>query len=157
MSTLPPARRIITGELAPSLLVFPTHSEAGHDEDGNAIFMSDETLRPTDPRKSDGTLADGKFAGFVNIHRSQGMPAINQGSIRDCYGKAMSLTKPDCVTCRIVDFPPLHKSGIDVEVDSLMHRTLSLDYGVVLKGTIQCVLDNGVEKTINEGDVVVQR
>jgi quercetin dioxygenase-like cupin family protein len=38
-----------------------------------------------------------------------------------------------------------------------MHRTLSLDYAVVLSGEIVLKLDGGREKTIKAGEVVVQR
>lgn len=38
-----------------------------------------------------------------------------------------------------------------------MHRTVSLDFGVVLKGEVVCALDHEVEKVCKEGDVVVQR
>lgn len=38
-----------------------------------------------------------------------------------------------------------------------MHRTISVDYGVVLKGEIELVLDDGVKTLMKEGDVVVQR
>ena len=38
-----------------------------------------------------------------------------------------------------------------------MHRTLSTDYGVVLKGKIVLVMDSGEERVCAEGDVVVQR
>lgn len=38
-----------------------------------------------------------------------------------------------------------------------MHRTLSLDYAVVLSGEIVCVLDGGEEKTIAQGELIMQR
>lgn len=38
-----------------------------------------------------------------------------------------------------------------------MHRTLSLDYAVVLSGEIVCVLDGGEEKTIGQGEIIIQR
>jgi quercetin dioxygenase-like cupin family protein len=38
-----------------------------------------------------------------------------------------------------------------------MHRTLSLDYSVVLSGEIVLRLDGGEEKTIRAGEVIVQR
>ena len=50
---------------------------------------------------------------------------------------------------RVVDFPP-HSSG-------LLHRTLSQDYVVVLKGTIALTLDDGSKTLVKEGGVVVQR
>ena len=37
-----------------------------------------------------------------------------------------------------------------------MHRTATLDYDVVLEGTVGLELDNGVEVTLKPGDVVVQ-
>ncbi len=38
-----------------------------------------------------------------------------------------------------------------------MHRTLSIDYGVVLAGTLDMILDRGVKVRLNPGDVLVQR
>lgn len=38
-----------------------------------------------------------------------------------------------------------------------MHRTISLDFGVVLEGTMECVLDSGEAKTFHRGDLCVQR
>jgi len=40
---------------------------------------------------------------------------------------------------------------------SPMHRTESLDYGVILSGEAYMVLDDGCEVTLGPGDVVVQR
>ncbi|HEV8297563.1 MAG TPA: cupin domain-containing protein [Acidimicrobiales bacterium] len=37
-----------------------------------------------------------------------------------------------------------------------MHRTPTIDYDVVLEGTVGLELDNGVETTLGPGDVVVQ-
>lgn len=38
-----------------------------------------------------------------------------------------------------------------------MHRTLSLDYGVVLNGSVTLITDGGEEKTLKEHDVIVMR
>lgn len=67
----------------------------------------------------------------------------------------IDLSEPSGVTCRIVDFP-------SVPVDAppgvnFMHRTISLDFGVVLSGKIWCILDSGEEKEVGPGEVVVQR
>jgi hypothetical protein len=40
---------------------------------------------------------------------------------------------------------------------SPMHLTISLDYGILLKGEVSLVLDDGSETALNEGDLVVQR
>ncbi len=37
-----------------------------------------------------------------------------------------------------------------------MHRTATLDYAVVLDGTVGLELDDGVEVTLRPGDIVVQ-
>ena len=37
-----------------------------------------------------------------------------------------------------------------------MHRTATLDYDVVLEGTIGLELDNGIEVMLHAGDIVVQ-
>lgn len=38
-----------------------------------------------------------------------------------------------------------------------MHRTETIDYGVVLEGEVWLVLDDGSETRLGAGDVVVQR
>jgi quercetin dioxygenase-like cupin family protein len=40
---------------------------------------------------------------------------------------------------------------------SPMHRTVSLDYGVVLEGEVELVLDSGEVRLLKRGDVAVQR
>ncbi|KAF7908381.1 uncharacterized protein EAF01_004136 [Botrytis porri] len=50
---------------------------------------------------------------------------------------------------RFVDFAPGYTCP--------MHKTVSLDYGVVLEGTIELVLDSGEKKIMQRGDVCVQR
>lgn len=42
-------------------------------------------------------------------------------------------------------------------VISPMHRTVSLDYGIVLIGEVELVLDSGETRVMKVGDVCVQR
>ncbi|EHK20643.1 uncharacterized protein TRIVIDRAFT_153987 [Trichoderma virens Gv29-8] len=51
--------------------------------------------------------------------------------------------------CTIVEVP----YGNDIA----MHRTVSLDYGVIIDGTTELVLDSGEKKTLKKGDVFIQR
>lgn len=51
--------------------------------------------------------------------------------------------------CRIVDFAP--------HSESPMHRTVSLDYGVVLEGEVELSLDSGERRILKRGDVAIQR
>jgi quercetin dioxygenase-like cupin family protein len=50
---------------------------------------------------------------------------------------------------RHVDFVPGETSA--------MHRTVSLDYGVVLEGEMEAILDSGETRMLKRGDVCVQR
>jgi quercetin dioxygenase-like cupin family protein len=50
---------------------------------------------------------------------------------------------------RYVDFPPMSKGAI--------HRTITLDYVVVLEGTIVLTLDDMSRTTMRKGDVCVQQ
>jgi quercetin dioxygenase-like cupin family protein len=51
--------------------------------------------------------------------------------------------------CRVVDIGP--------GVMSAMHRTVSLDYGVVLEGEVELILDSGETRRMQKGDIAVQR
>jgi quercetin dioxygenase-like cupin family protein len=59
------------------------------------------------------------------------------------------LTVSNGSVLRHVDIPP----GVSCK----MHRTVSLDYGILLEGEIECVLDSGETRQLRRGDVVVQR
>ncbi len=63
--------------------------------------------------------------------------------------KTLGLVNPNGTVARIVDFGPGTKE--------LMHRTKSLDYGIVLEGEIEMVLDEGCTRRMGRGDVAVQR
>ncbi|KIW14286.1 hypothetical protein PV08_07068 [Exophiala spinifera] len=56
---------------------------------------------------------------------------------------------PGGTVLRIVDMRPGALSP--------MHRTVSLDYGVVLEGEVELVLDSGEKRLMRRGDVAVQR
>ncbi|KAF1984850.1 hypothetical protein K402DRAFT_119761 [Aulographum hederae CBS 113979] len=60
-----------------------------------------------------------------------------------------SLTIPNGSVLRYVDMPPHSLSP--------MHRTVSLDYGIVLEGEVELVLDSGETRVMRKGDLAVQR
>lgn len=59
------------------------------------------------------------------------------------------ITIPGGTVLRVVDMNPGALSP--------MHRTVSLDYGVVLEGEVELVLDSGATKLLKRGDIAVQR
>ena len=50
---------------------------------------------------------------------------------------------------RFVDFSP--------GFESMMHRTQSLDFGIVVEGSIELILDSGERQLLQRGDLCVQR
>jgi quercetin dioxygenase-like cupin family protein len=60
-----------------------------------------------------------------------------------------ALTIPGGTVCRTVDFAPGYTSP--------MHRTVSLDFGVVVEGEVELQLDSGEIRLLKRGDVAVQR
>ena len=61
----------------------------------------------------------------------------------------LGLVQPRGTVCRMVDFGP--------KTDAVMHRTQSLDYGIVIEGEVEMELDDGVKRVLKRGDVAVQR
>ncbi|EEA20234.1 hypothetical protein EYB25_007763 [Talaromyces marneffei] len=59
------------------------------------------------------------------------------------------LTVPGGSVLRVVDLNPGSLSP--------MHRTLSLDYGVVMEGEIDLLLDSGEVRHMKRGDIIIQR
>ncbi len=60
------------------------------------------------------------------------------------------MTLSNGTVCRVVDFAPARQKGA-------MHRTVSIDYGVVLEGEMECLLDSGEKRVMKKGDICVQR
>lgn len=56
---------------------------------------------------------------------------------------------PGGTVLRVVDMNPGSISP--------MHRTISLDYGVVLEGEVELILNSGESRLLKRGDIVVQR
>jgi quercetin dioxygenase-like cupin family protein len=112
----------------------------GHDPKGQAIVQSDSIAQSTD-------VANGQ-ARFALLWTTDRSPADN-GETKDAAQRHVGLTSPGGTVLRIVDFAPGTRSP--------MHRTCSVDYGIVLEGEIDLELDSGEVKHLSRGDVVVQR
>jgi quercetin dioxygenase-like cupin family protein len=68
---------------------------------------------------------------------------------KEYLANAPGITIPNGTVCRTVDFPPGYTSP--------MHRTLSCDFGIVIEGEVELVLDSGQTRLLRPGDVAVQR
>jgi naringenin degradation protein FdeH len=60
---------------------------------------------------------------------------------------------PGATRFRIVEFPPMDPGN----PGSMMHKTPTIDYLVILEGEIDLLFDDGSEVHLKQGDCVVQR
>jgi quercetin dioxygenase-like cupin family protein len=112
----------------------------GHDDNGRSVFRSDEICTPM-------PVAAG-VANFALIWTTQTVPADNNTDEQGAQREA-GLTLNGGSVIRVVDFAP---GGC-----SPMHRSFSIDYGLVLAGQVDLQLDSGEIKHLHVGDIVVQR
>ncbi|CEN61148.1 hypothetical protein BJX68DRAFT_268192 [Aspergillus pseudodeflectus] len=120
-----------------------------HDSSGKAIFSTALSEKmPVSP------IPDG--ADFSLAYTTSTYPATlsSDADIKSYAsylepGGSPGLVISSGTVCRIVDMQP--------NALSPMHRTVSLDYGVVLEGVVELVLDSGETRVLHRGDVAVQR
>ena len=124
----------------------PTNLITGHNQDAQAIYQSAEVASWSEIR---GTNY------FNVIYTTSNFPVdmtddtdLRQHEKVKSEGK-LGLVRSNGTVCRMVDFAP--------DGDALMHRTKSLDYGIVVEGEIELHLDSGEVKLMKRGDVAVQR
>ncbi len=109
----------------------------GHDRDGWSILYGVDLLRPITTEAGD--------AAFAQVWATPEVPAnLNDDSdgAGAAAGRGGSLV-------RVVDFLPGRKSRL--------HRSWSIDYAIVLNGTLELQLDGGAVQRLGAGDILVQR
>ena len=119
----------------------PRRVVTGHDGDGVSVFTADGPV-PVVRTAPDGAL-------FYEIWGTDAAPApITAAATDPALGALTVPPPPNGTKIRINEFPP--------GVASPVHRTQSVDYGIVLSGEVVLVLDDS-ETVLRAGDVVVQR
>jgi quercetin dioxygenase-like cupin family protein len=120
----------------------PRRIVTGHDASGRSVVLSDA---PTPKTLDVGTAA------FHEVWITDRTPA------------PIEAAEPGEPTERPVRTPP-PANGVLVRytemapgAESPMHRTESLDFGIVLEGETWLLLDDGSQTRVGPGDVVVQR
>lgn len=130
---LPPPKRYVTS----------------FDENGRSII--EKSVNP-ELQWTNAYDKDALNAQFTVGYVTKGFP-IDFANDLDFYNKSqeegISVTMPGGIVLRIVDLLP--------GTTSPMHRTSSIDYGIVLKGQVESILDSGESVYLNEHDVFVQR
>lgn len=112
----------------------------GHDAKGRAVFKS-EDVSPT-------RMIPSGDASFLLVWTTTTVPADNNDET-DGRDRDAGLTLNQGSVIRVVDMLPGKESP--------MHRTNSIDYGIVLEGEIELELEDGAKKTIRQGGIIVQR
>jgi quercetin dioxygenase-like cupin family protein len=105
----------------------------GHNDQGKSVIAIDEVT------------AGERFTVVWTTDKS---PADNLDP-EDGGARQVSLVQPGGSVLRIGELPP--------GAHSAMHRTHSVDYGIVLEGEIDMEVDDGETVHLKQGDVVVQR
>jgi hypothetical protein len=146
----------------------------GHDETGRAIVLSDGAPpHVTRPPQQPGLA----FHEIWNTRASPAPVTATESEPTDLHRDTAPPANGTII--RIVDIPPEGQDGPDFDKETakalfekvglgenaehtipgrhpLMHRTESIDYGIVLEGQIVLLLDDE-EVVLETGDVVVQR
>ncbi len=112
----------------------------GHDSDGIAVFTGDDWFETKVIPTGD--------AAMKTIWTTLNVPADLNDETDGAKRDAGTTLKGGSVI-RIVDMLP--------NAASPMHRSSSIDYGIVISGQIELELDNKVVKTLGAGSIIVQR
>ena len=112
----------------------------GHNADGKAIFRGDDNFDPIVVPSGDAAMA--------LIWTTATVPADNNDET-DGREREAGTTLTGGSVIRTVDMFPGEESP--------MHRTNSVDYGIVLSGEVELELDSGEVKRLGPGDIIVQR
>jgi quercetin dioxygenase-like cupin family protein len=111
----------------------------GHDDNGNAIVKRDEMMKSQE-----------RLPGYqaMTVWCTRELPANND---EDAFNDGEPGPKGQRVLMRIGEMHPGEHSTV-------IHRTETLDYAVVLSGECDMELDNGeMIRGLRAGDVVIQR
>ncbi|KAH8597359.1 cupin domain-containing protein [Bisporella sp. PMI_857] len=128
-------------------LTHPKRFITAHDETGKAVFSS-SIPEPVEfeqiPNDAIFSLCYATNTTPVNLGSNNDIKTYNQ-----YLNKKPGVMIPGGSVLRMVDMPP--------GATSPMHRTTSLDYGVVLAGNVELILDSGEVRAMRVGDMSVQR
>jgi len=146
----------------------------GHDDAGNAVILS--AAPPTRVQQVGGPYGP----TFFEVWHTCETPALIDRQSGEPAESGLTLAPPRGGTrIRVIDFPPEGEAiraltttaaaekfsemgGAEASQaragapHPLMHRTQTVDYGIVLEGELTLVVDRG-EITVHAGDIVIQR
>jgi hypothetical protein len=118
----------------------------GHEKtSGKSILLPPRSLKWGSA--DDGNLPMG--VGYINKNPADLNNDADLDFDRERNNENVGLVSGGGAVLRYVDLAPGYTC--------MMHRTQSLDYGIVLEGTAECVMDSGEVQAMKPGDTMVQR
>ena len=127
----------------------PRRVVTGHTPDGVSVVVSDGPVPVSREIPDDGVA-------FHEVWNTEGAPArIEAVEATEPTQRTLAVPPPPRGTkIRINEFAPGYLD--DRGLQSPVHRTASIDYGIVLEGEITLIMDEG-ETVVRAGDIVIQR
>lgn len=120
----------------------------GHDAHGRSIVLSD--AQPPQHHPMHGAAIGADFHEMWSA--AEAIPELTAVPAREPNERPFTIMPATGHLLRILDVYPLKDGG----KRTVMHRTRTLDYVVVIEGELVLILDDS-EVTLKSGDVVVQR
>ena len=120
----------------------------GHDADGKSVVLSDG-----EPPQHHGMTGDAIGADFIEIWSSpEAVPTLTSAPAAEPNERDLTIMPPSGHLMRMIDIYPASMGG----QKTVMHRTRTLDYAMVISGEIVLHLSDS-EVVLGPGEVVVQR
>ena len=120
----------------------------GHDKSGKSVVLSDGP--PPQHHPMQGTAVGADFVEMWNVPKA--VPQLTSVEAKEPNERAFTIMPAAGHLLRIIDIYPPQDGG----KRTVMHRTKTLDYVVVIEGEVVLVLDDS-EVTLKKSDVVIQR
>jgi mannose-6-phosphate isomerase-like protein (cupin superfamily) len=120
----------------------------GHDESGKSIILSDGP--PPQAHAMTGPDVGADFIEMWNV--PDAVPSLVATEATEPNNKPFTIMPPSGHLLRLIELYPASMGGHR----TVMHRTRTLDYVVVIEGEVTLLLDDS-EVVLGPGDVVVQR
>ena len=127
----------------------PRRIITGHDKSGKSVILSDGHP-PTELKIAE------RGVSFFEIWSTNASPALVAPTEAEPTDRPIEIPPtPNGTVIRILDFLPGFSKN-DSGTPPFVHRTETIDYGIVLEGEIFLLLDDS-EVHLKAGDVVIQR
>jgi len=125
-----------------------------HTDDGQSVFND-----PADASAVTWKSVPGTNTYFADMHLSPTVPAnlTPSASNHDLAATEDHTKNNDKIAGIPAQGAAFRRTDIPPGGSSPMHRTLSVDYGVVISGTVELTLESGEKRVLRVGDTVVQR